>query len=342
MAFFRNLRGLARQEGNGQGPAKERGSVLISVLWVIATMSIIVLALSFEARSDIERASLSRDRAKAYWMARGAIERAKYDYAVSSLRGDPNSEKKSRFHYQFDEGGAHCILQANSSMMSVNSSDRKLWDQLFRYLGKDMDESAALFDAIMDWRDDDDLPRLNGAESDYYLGLEPPYLPRNGAFYSVEELLLVRGITEEMFYGSFQDGVRKPGIQDVVSVNAPFSSTFDINSCPPEMLMVFLGITQEEADILVKAREEQPFENVQEAAALVPLQQPENINFFIPYRGGHFTVKATGYVHNSPARYSVEDEVRYTGNGKLYSHLSHKDFSMDHVEGESGNDEEME
>lgn len=322
--------------------SNQRGSVMISVLWVIATMSIIVLALSFEARSDIERAGLFRDRAKAYWMARGAVERAKYDYAVSSLRGDPPDEKKSRFHYRFAEGGANCVLRSNSSMMSVNSSDRRLWDQLFQYLGLDMDQSNALFDAIMDWRDGDDLARLNGAESDYYLGLEPPYLPRNGPFFSVEELLLVRGITEEMFYGAFRDGVRKTGIQDVISLSAPFTSTFDINSCPPEVLMVFLGITPEEARIIIEAREERPFETKQEAAALVPLQEPENINFFITYRGGQFTIKATGYMDGSPARYTVEDEVRYTGNGKLFSHLSHKDFSMDHVEADNSTDEETE
>lgn len=57
-------------------------------------------------------------------------------------------------------------------------------------------------DAILDWIDPDDEPRPLGAEIDYYSGLNPPYRPKNGPLDSVEELLLVRGITPELLIGS--------------------------------------------------------------------------------------------------------------------------------------------
>jgi len=57
-------------------------------------------------------------------------------------------------------------------------------------------------DSIMDWLDADNESRSNGAESDYYSGLEPPYETRNGPIESLEELLLVKGVTRELLFGA--------------------------------------------------------------------------------------------------------------------------------------------
>ena len=57
-------------------------------------------------------------------------------------------------------------------------------------------------DAILDWIDPDDAPRQFGAEADYYRGLNVPYAPRNGVPASLEELLLVRGVTRELLFGA--------------------------------------------------------------------------------------------------------------------------------------------
>ena len=56
-------------------------------------------------------------------------------------------------------------------------------------------------DAILDWLDEDDDAREFGIEYDYYESLEPPYTPTNGPFRSVEELLLVRGVTPDLMFG---------------------------------------------------------------------------------------------------------------------------------------------
>ena len=57
-------------------------------------------------------------------------------------------------------------------------------------------------DAILDWIDADDEPRELGAEIDYYSGLSPPYVPKNGPLETVEELLLVRGVTPQLLFGA--------------------------------------------------------------------------------------------------------------------------------------------
>lgn len=58
-------------------------------------------------------------------------------------------------------------------------------------------------DAILDWLDygDNDEERPEGAENSYYQGLEIPYPCKNGPMDSIEELLLIKGITPELYYG---------------------------------------------------------------------------------------------------------------------------------------------
>ena len=56
-------------------------------------------------------------------------------------------------------------------------------------------------DAILDWMDSDDITRDYGAESDFYSRLQPAYYPANGPLESIEQLLLVRGVTPELLFG---------------------------------------------------------------------------------------------------------------------------------------------
>ncbi len=58
-----------------------------------------------------------------------------------------------------------------------------------------------LADTILDWMDEDDDPREFGAERDYYELLDPPYTPRNAVPESIDELLLVDGVTPQLLYG---------------------------------------------------------------------------------------------------------------------------------------------
>jgi DNA uptake protein ComE-like DNA-binding protein len=60
-------------------------------------------------------------------------------------------------------------------------------------------------DAILDWLDPDDQPRQFGAEDETYRQYDPPYAPRNGPLASLDELLLVRGVTPELLWGVDQN-----------------------------------------------------------------------------------------------------------------------------------------
>ena len=65
--------------------------------------------------------------------------------------------------------------------------------------------------SIIDWVDPDNDAAPGGAESDYYNGLTPPYNAKNGPLDSLEELLLVKGVTPQLLFGS---DLNRNGYQD--------------------------------------------------------------------------------------------------------------------------------
>jgi hypothetical protein len=75
-------------------------------------------------------------------------------------------------------------------------------------------------DAIMDWLDDDEEPRPYGAEIEYYSTLSTPYEPANGALQTVDELLLVKGVTPTLLFGADtnRNGVIDPDEQQRLGV----------------------------------------------------------------------------------------------------------------------------
>lgn len=71
-------------------------------------------------------------------------------------------------------------------------------------------------DAILDWIDEDDLPRRYGAETEFYSRLPTPYQAKNGPLDTLDELLLVRGVTQEILFGedANRNGLLDPNEND--------------------------------------------------------------------------------------------------------------------------------
>ncbi|RPI99290.1 MAG: hypothetical protein EHM36_16225, partial [Deltaproteobacteria bacterium] len=147
--------------------------------------------------------------------------------------------------------------------------------KVIKYFVEIGEQRDIIVDSIQDWRDKDDLHRLSGAENAYYQSLPEPYNCKNGDFDTVEELLLVRGITPELFYGkkskNQEEGEERVtvGLKDIFTV---FSSAtqVDINAASQEVLMALLGIPSELAKRVIEARGEKDFASVAELQLVVP------------------------------------------------------------------------
>jgi type II secretory pathway component PulK len=107
-----------------------------------------------------------------------------------------------------DEGGK---INPNA-IMKLDSSGKMLYNMLMQL--PNMTEDIA--NSILDWLDADDTPRENGAESDYYSSLTPPYQAKNGPLDSLEELLLVKGVTPQLLFGNDRNrnGILDPDEDD--------------------------------------------------------------------------------------------------------------------------------
>lgn len=79
---------------------------------------------------------------------------------------------------------------------------------------EDETEARSIVDALIDWIDEDDEESDLGAESSFYQSLEKPYSCRNGPVRYIEELLLIKGISPELLFGS---GEQK-GLADYLTV----------------------------------------------------------------------------------------------------------------------------
>ena len=69
-------------------------------------------------------------------------------------------------------------------------------------IGVDAADASTVIDSILDWRDPDNDTHLSGWESSDYLALAKPYTAKNGPIDDLSELLLIHGVTPEMFWGA--------------------------------------------------------------------------------------------------------------------------------------------
>lgn len=67
--------------------------------------------------------------------------------------------------------------------------------------GVDASDISTVVSSVQDWIDKDDNTHINGAESEYYQSLNPPYFAKNGPFDDISELLYVKGVSSDMFWG---------------------------------------------------------------------------------------------------------------------------------------------
>ncbi len=130
-------------------------------------------------------------------------------------------------------------------------------------------------DAIIDWIDfnDMDAEEPDGAENSYYMGLENPYACKNGPMDSIEELLLIKGVTPELYFGD-PDQNQLP-LSEYLTVNGDPNGAVNVNTAPVEVLAAMLGAqsggtadTQQAQEIYEEVRS-QPYQDLSRISGMV-------------------------------------------------------------------------
>src|ERR1700733_13335089 len=256
-------------------PTTNKGAALLAVLWLAAALSAIAFTLANTVRGEIERSSTDADGLKAYYLAAGAIDRMLV--YIESGPAFPGPDGKPRFQplqtrmvqLNYPTGVARVEYIPENSKLNVNLAQPPDLTNLLLALGVDPGRAQGIVVGLLDWRSG--TPGGSFSELDqYYLSLTPSFRARHASLQEIEELLLVRGITPDMFYGSYTrdaDGRLIPhaGLRDCLSVYGS-DGALDVNTVTPEV-MVAVGVTPDTAAAIVAFRRVTPIRNMGQLAA---------------------------------------------------------------------------
>lgn len=265
----------------------DRGIILLSVLWVVLVLSVISLSLATAVRTEVASSGDGFDSERAFFMAKGAAEVVFQDLVTDGdlLADSPVETREGEFIFPFETGEVRVRLESGLDRIDINYAPDTLLASMFDSLGIEQDERNSLVDSILDWRDEDDIPHLFGAEASDYDSIGGRTLPANSAFQSVDELLFVKGVTSEVFYGRLTaDPVtglyrRIPGVRDLVTANSN-SSAVNPNEASSDVLRALPGLGLLTVDAIVAGREDEAFGNLADLVERIPtLEDTDALNF---------------------------------------------------------------
>ena len=217
----------------------ESGFVLIAILLIIAVLAVIILEFNYESRMKLHLADNFNLAGKALDCADAGIA-----ITIAALRKNENILSDEKFRSLFSgmvripiqKGYCTISIDEESAKFNINTlstSDSQLMlnkvNQMLRLIdllnaqyGESFPASYNLIPAIIDWVDSDNevtiLPFVKGenigAENNYYQKLEDPYPCKNAPFDLLSEILLVKGMTMELFHG--RPGNENKGMKPIV------------------------------------------------------------------------------------------------------------------------------
>jgi competence ComEA-like helix-hairpin-helix protein len=296
-------------------------SVLVALLWCVALLAVMVIGILHSSQLDLRVTKTQGDSIQAYYLALAGVEKAKallyHDLgarkrSAKNHTGDlydaPTSFKDVRlgrgrfrvFHQGRREDGGKILygISDEESRLNINNATPDQLTKLYRM-------SPEIAAAILDWRDGNGQTTPNGAETDHYASLQPPYLPRNAPLQTVRELLMVRGISRDLLLGedanqnglldpeeddgktSFpddnQDGILDAGWSAALTINsaarnenAAGEERVNIQSADERALSRVPGISEDLAKAIVAYRGQKQLESLAdllEVTAINPQQQ---------------------------------------------------------------------
>ncbi|RZB30258.1 MAG: general secretion pathway protein K [Desulfobacteraceae bacterium Eth-SRB1] len=315
----------------------ERGVALVLVILMISVIIAVTLKLNISSRSEIYEAANLGDGIRAACAAKSGfymgeallieditdLDSMNEDWAnlESVSAGSETLFNGEYFRLNIeDESGKISI----NSLVDGNEYSKKIEGLLMRFLSLpefNLDEQQArdIVDAVKDWIDEDDEITEFGAENMHYSGLQNPYACKNAPLDCIEELLMIKGITEDLFYGTGETA----GIAKYLTLHG--KGRININTAPNLILKALSAdITDEMISDMNEFRRDEEnnlsdslwYKNVYGMAGITIAQS------LITTESDIFRITSTGYMNDMSKRVSGVIE-RHT-NDKAIKILSWK------------------
>jgi len=328
--------------------ANEQGIVLILVLWVLALLSVIAGEFCYAMRTEVNITRNFKDETQAYYIALAGLNRAIGELIRNQVmplkvnlltdeadstngKADEETVQKSvddqRWRVNVDippvpfgTGAFKVRIGNESGKININQAGERFLRMMVDAFDLDPQQKDVIVDSILDWRDKDDLHRLNGAENDYYNSLPQPYDCKNDNFDSAEELLLVRGVTPELFYGGLKDMVTvlmderkiRKNTGDIMRGRSGyvFSDKICINAASAKMLRGLPLMTDQLVQDIMDYRKEKDFKATSELSSVVGADVFGAISPFITFEeSSYYTISSLGLLSGDRIRRGIRAMV---------------------------------
>ncbi|MCX7626564.1 MAG: general secretion pathway protein GspK [Candidatus Sumerlaeaceae bacterium] len=210
---------------------KRRAAVLVLTLWMVVVLGVIATTLAFDIQVNSKLALLQKEQLIAYNLAKSAIAlgmthlqndmlidfaenpNQQFD-AMSDVWAQPDRRDKDK-EVKLGKGTYQLEIEDEESKININVASQRLLKAMLEYYGYEPPDSDDIANAIVDWRDRDDIcvGAAGEKENEHYSALlgqriksqttadELIYQCRNEPFLTIDELQDVYGITPELFYG---------------------------------------------------------------------------------------------------------------------------------------------
>ena len=302
-------------------PCRQQGMILIALLWVLVALSLLALNLSSTVRSEVNVTLASGESEKAYFYARGGLETALY--RMIHPEKDPEKQKRlfsyrdgmNHFSISNEESRCHVAIQDEAGRVDVNFANQPLLKRLMLNIGVEERQADLLAESIVGWREPDKSSRSGGDERALRGNDSRPHL-----FSSVEELLLIPGVSREILYGNVQrnkDGnaTLQRGLADFVTVYSE-KAQINLNYAEPEVIAALPGVARDAAEAIVRERAEESLSSGRVAQQIASLIPGEAASLITTEPSKVYSLVATGFLKNSKLRTSIRVVVKLDGNLK--------------------------
>ncbi len=178
------------------GLAGQRGIALVMVLWLVVLLTIVAASFATHSRTETRMAGNLVERQKARLLLESGFSRAQLE--LLSTIGEDRWQFNGEVH-ELQAGGdrLQIAIRNASGLVDLNRASGDVLFQLFSLVDERPEVRQQLVDTLADWRDGDDLRRLNGAEDDDYARAGLSYGTVDRDLESVDELGYVMGFDRD-------------------------------------------------------------------------------------------------------------------------------------------------
>ncbi|MFH0840245.1 MAG: hypothetical protein V1883_04435 [Candidatus Omnitrophota bacterium] len=328
----------------------DKGAILITTLWILTLLTLLAMGIGIRVGVDIKIISFFVNSHKAHYIAEAGIrntvfliekDATKTADSLNEIWSSGYDSVKEEFvlkdvkvgegiftvgyEIEKDETGNPVYLYGaidEGGKININEAGG---DILANLPGFSTDIAAA----VADWRDEDDLSNPSGAEGDYYEGLDAPYECKDGRFSVPEELMLVKGVTREIY----------DGVEGLVT---PYGGdkAVNINTAPKEVLAVLIGPEFEDlpgkivnyrrgADGIIGTQDDNIFTDINTIGAKLTsalainrvefnrIEELKNAGYF-KVMSACFRIRSRGEVKNGRVKKTIEAVIRRTDKGSEF------------------------